>query len=54
MTIVSSASTHRWTNGESLHKDQDSWDKDSCRKGKQNSRFPAGILPTHYDARTQL
>jgi hypothetical protein len=54
MTIVSSASTHRWTNRESPHKDQDSWNKDSCRKGKQNSRFPARILPTHYDARTQL
>ena len=54
MTIVSSASTaRRWTNRESLHKDQDSWNKDSCRKGKQNSRFPVRILPTRYDARTR-
>jgi hypothetical protein len=50
MTIVSSASTHRWTNRESLHKDQDSWNKDSCRKGKQNDRFRARILPAHYEA----
>jgi hypothetical protein len=34
MTIVSSASTtRRWTNRESLHKDQDSWNMDSCRTG---------------------
>ena len=52
MTIVSSASTHRWTNRESLHKDKDSWNKDSCRKDKQNSRFPVRILPTHYEAHT--
>jgi hypothetical protein len=53
MTIVSSTSTPRWTNRENLHKDQDSWNKDFCPKGKQNSRFPVRILPTHHDARTR-
>ena len=43
MTIVSSASTPRWTNRESLHKDQDSSNKDSCRKGEWNSRFPVRV-----------
>jgi hypothetical protein len=41
MTIRSSASTQRWTNRETLDKEQDSRNNDSCRKGEKNDRFPA-------------
>ena len=47
MTIRSSTSTQPYTNRERLDKEQDSRNNDSCRKGKQNDRFPARILPTH-------
>jgi hypothetical protein len=53
MTIRSSTYTQRWTNRERLVKEQDSRNNDSCRKGEQNDRFPARILPTHYGARTR-
>ena len=41
MTIRSSTSTQRYTNRERPDKEQDSGNNDSCRKGKQNDRFPA-------------
>jgi hypothetical protein len=53
MTIRSSASTQRWTNRERLDKEQDSRNNDSRPEGEQNDRFPARILPTHYEARTR-
>ena len=39
---------------ESLHKDQGCWNKDSCRKGKQNSDFRCAyfqltMVPVHVD-----
>jgi hypothetical protein len=53
MTIRSSASPQRWTNREKLDKEQNSRNNDSCHKGEQTDRFPARILPTHYEARTR-
>jgi hypothetical protein len=51
MTIRSSASTQRWTNRERLDKEQDSRHNNSRHEDEQNDRFPARILPTHYETR---
>jgi hypothetical protein len=53
MTIRSSTSTQPRTNREKLDKEQHSRNDDSCCKGEQNDRFPARILPTHYEAGTR-
>lgn len=53
MTILSSASTQRWTNWKRLDKEQDSRNNNSRRDGEQNDRLSARILPTHYQARTR-